>query len=131
MNDKNHNTVIKLHEIDFYIALQEVPFTMFEHQTNLEKQQGVDYTGAYENKTARITFIIDIPDDLLHEGWKRKLELVNSFSIFLTVQQTKVVFVLFTGPEIHQPVMKYFDAAAPEVSQNDSGLKEAILTAFK
>lgn len=131
MNDKNHDTVTKLHEIAFYIALQELPFTMFEHQINLEKQQGVDYTGAYENKTTRITFIIDIPDDLLHEGWKRKLELVNSFSIFLTVQQTKVVFVLFTGPEIHQPVMKYFDAPSPEVSQNDSGLKEAILKAFK
>ena len=131
MNDKNHNTVTKLHEIAFYIALQELPFTMFEHQINLEKQQGVDYTGAYENKTTRITFIIDIPDDLLHGGWKKKLELVNSFSIFLTVKQTKVVFVLFTGPEIHQPVMKYFDAPSPEVSQNDSGLKEAILTAFK
>ena len=37
INDKDHNIVTKLHDVSFYIALHGLPFTMSEHQINLEK----------------------------------------------------------------------------------------------
>ena len=37
INDKDHNIVTKLHDVSFYTALRGLPFTMSEHQINLEK----------------------------------------------------------------------------------------------
>ena len=39
--------------------------------------------------------------------------------------------MVFTDPEAYQPMMKFFDIAAPWVSQDAPGLKEASLTFFK
>ena len=58
MNDKDRDTVTKLREIAFYIALHGLPFTIFEHQINLKKLHDVHYTGAYEHNNACKDFII-------------------------------------------------------------------------
>ena len=72
MNDKDRDTVTTLREIAFYIALHGLPFTIFEHQINLEKLHDVHYTGAYEHNNACKDFIIDISDYLFHENMTKK-----------------------------------------------------------
>ena len=47
------------------------------------------------------------------------------------VTEQEVVLLVFTCSKTYQSVTKFFDVATPEVSQDVSGLKEAILTAFK
>lgn len=137
MNDKERETVTKLNEIAYYIALHGLPFTMFEHQINLEKLHNVSYTGAYENRNACKNFIIDISDYLFEENMKKKLELVNFISILCdgstdkSITEQEVIFVIFVDPETNLPVMKFFEVAAPENSQDAVGLKDSIISAFK
>ena len=72
MNDKDLDTITKVHETVFYTALQGLPFAMFAHQINLEKLNDFDYTDTYENETTSKNFIIDISDYLFNEGLKKK-----------------------------------------------------------
>ena len=50
MDDTDWETVTKLHDIAYYIALHGLPFTQFEHHLHLEKLHNASYTGAYENE---------------------------------------------------------------------------------
>ena len=137
MNEKDRATVTKLTEIAFYIALHGLPFSLFKDQIKLEKLHNVSYTGAYENREACKNFVIDISDYLFEENTKRKLQIVHFISILCdgstdkSVTEQEVIFVIFVDPEKNLPVMKFFEVAAPENSQDAIGLKSAIISAFQ
>ena len=136
MNEKERETVTKLLDIAYYIALHGLPFSMFQHQIKLEKLHKVSFTGAYENGNACKNFIIEISDYLFLEKMKKKLELVNFISILCdgstdkSITEQEVIYVIFVDPETNLPVMKFFEVAAPESSQDAVGLKETIISAF-
>ena len=52
MSEKYHETLSKLHDVFFHIALQSLLFTAFQNQVALEKLHGVKFIGAYENVNA-------------------------------------------------------------------------------
>ena len=76
MSEKNRETLSKLHDISFHIALQRLPFTAFQNQVALEKL-------AYENENTRKNFIFGISEYLFEENIKKKLHLVNFIAIFM------------------------------------------------
>ena len=137
MNDKDRETVTKLHDIAFYVALHGLPFTQFEHQIKLEKLHNVPFSGAYENETACRNFILDTSDYLFEENMKKKLELVNFISILCdgstdkSITEQEAIFVVFLDPVANLPSFKFFEVAAPENSQDAQGLHDAILSTFK
>ena len=49
MDEKDRDTVEKLHKISFNIALQGLTFTGLRSQVEIEKLHGVNFTGSYEN----------------------------------------------------------------------------------
>ena len=79
MSEKDCETLSKLHDIFFHIALQRLPFTTFENQVALEKLHGVKFTGAYENENACKNFIFRISECLFEEKVKKKLTLSLSY----------------------------------------------------
>ena len=81
MDEKDQDTVEKLHKISFNIALQGLPFTTLRSQVETEKLHRVNLKGSYENETACKTFIFGISEYSFEETIKKKLELVN----FITV----------------------------------------------
>ena len=54
MSEKDCETLLKLHNISFHIALQRLLLTAFQNKVALEKLHGVKFTGTYENE--KITF---------------------------------------------------------------------------
>ena len=60
MSEKDRETLSKLHDISFHIALQRLPFTTFQNQVALEKLHGVKFTDAYEIENAFKNFIPNI-----------------------------------------------------------------------
>ena len=133
MNDKDRETVTKLHDIAFYVALHNLPFTQFEQLINLEKLHNVPFSGAYENETACRNFILDTSDYLFEENMKKKLELVNFISILCdgstdkSITEQEAIFVVFLDPVTNFPSLKFFEVAAPEKSQDAQGLHDAFI----
>ena len=60
MSKKDRETLSKLHDISFHIALQRLTFTTFQNQVALEKLHGVKFTDAYEIENACKNFIPNI-----------------------------------------------------------------------
>ena len=82
MSKKNCETLSKLHNISFHIALQKLLFTTaFQNQIALEKPHGAKFTGAYENENACKNFLFGISEYLFEENVKKKLHLVNFIAI--------------------------------------------------
>ena len=137
MNDKDRETVTKLHDIAFYVAVHGLPFTQFEHLIKLEKLHNVPFSGAYENETACRNFILDTSDYLFAENMKKKLELVNFISILCdgstdkSITEQEAIYVVFLDPVTNLPTLKFFEVAEPEKTQNAEGLHDAILSTFK
>ena len=73
MSEKDRETLSKLHDISFHIALQRVPFTAFQNHVVLEKLHDVKFTGAYENENACKNFIFGISEYLFEENIRKKL----------------------------------------------------------
>ena len=71
MVEKEKQTVEKLHEIAFYLALKGHPFTDFEDQIKLGKLNGLKYTGAYENESACKGFTFCISEYCFEENVKK------------------------------------------------------------
>ena len=70
MSEKDCETLSKLHNISFHIALQRLPFTAFLNQVAIEKLHGVKFTSAYENQNACKNFIFGISEYLFKENIK-------------------------------------------------------------
>ena len=81
MSEKDCETLSKLHDISFHVALQRLTFTVFQNQIALEKLQGVKFTGAYENENASKNFIFGISEYLFEENVKKKLHVANFIAI--------------------------------------------------
>ena len=47
-----------------------------------------------------------------------------------SITEQEVIYVIYVDPKINLPVMKFFEIAAPDRSQDALGLKEAIISAF-
>ena len=77
MSEQDCETLLKLHNISFHIALQRLLLTAFQNQVALEKLHGVKFTGAYENEYTCKNFIIGISKYLFEEKIKKKLHLVK------------------------------------------------------
>ena len=136
VNEKDRETLSKLHDISFHIALQRLPFTAFQNQVALEKLHGVKFTGAYENENACKNFIFGISEYLFEENVKKKLHLVNFIAILCdgstdnSIIEQEVLYVIFPEPETFKPTMKFFEVVAPADSQDAPGLKNPILQHF-
>ena len=136
MSEKDRETLSKLHDISFHIALQRLPFKAFQNQVTLEKLHGVKFTGTYENENACKNFIFGISKYLFEENVKKKLHLVNFIAILCdgstdnSVIEQEVLYVIFTDPETFKPTMKFFEVVAPADSQDAPGLKNPILQHF-
>ena len=137
MDEKDRDTVEKLHEISFNIALQNLPFTALRSQVEIEKLHGVNFTGSYENETACKTFIFGISEYLFKETVKKKLELVNFIAVLCdgstdnSVTEQEVLYVIFVDPETFKPTIKFLEVVTPSDSQDTPGLKDAITATFK
>ena len=136
MIEKDRETLSKLHDISFHIALQQLPFKAFQNQVTLEKLHGVKFTGTYENENACKNFIFGISKYLFEENVKKKLHLINFIAILCdgltddSVIEQEVLYVTFTDPETFKPTMKFFQVLAPIDSQDVPGLKNAIFATF-
>ena len=136
MSEKDCETLSKLHDISFHIALQRLPFTAFQNQVALEKLHGVKFTGTYENENACKNFIFGISKYLFEENVKKKLHLVNFIAILCdgstdnSIIEQEVLYVIFTDPETFKPTMKFFEVVAPADSQDAPGLKNPIFATF-
>ena len=65
MSVKDRETLSKPKNISFHIALQRIPFTVFQNQAALEKLQGVKFTGAYSVANSGRSLVITDHLDLL------------------------------------------------------------------
>lgn len=79
VKDTDWETVIKLHDIAYYIAQHGLPFTQFEIIHIWKKY--VFYTGGYENLTVCKNFILNISDYFFQEHIKKKMELINFIAV--------------------------------------------------
>ena len=136
ISEKDRETLSKLHNISFHIALQRLPFTAFQNQVALEKLHCVKFTGPYENENACKNFIFGISEYLFEENVKKKLHLVNFIAILCdgstdnSIIEQEVLYVIFPEPETFKPTMKFFEVVAPADSQDAPGLKNPILQHF-
>ena len=136
MSEKDCETLSKLHDISFHIALQKLPFTAFENQVALEKLHGVKFICAYENENACKNFIFGISECLLEEKVMKKLNLINFITIVCggstgnSIIEQEALYVIFTDPETFKPTRKFFEVVATADSQNAPGLKNAIFATF-
>ena len=136
ISEKDRETLSKLHDISFHIALQRLPFTAFQNQVALEKLHCVKFTGAYENENACKNFIFGISEYLFAENVKKKLHLVNFIAILCdgstdnSVIEEEILYVIFTDPQTFKPTMKIFEVVAPADSHDAPGLKNAIFATF-
>ena len=118
------------------MALHAISFTQFEHYIHFEKLHNVSYTGTGENKTVCKNFILDISDYFLQEDIQKKIELVNFIAVLWdgstnkSITEQKVIYIIYVNLKTNLPVIKFFEIAAPENSQDAPGLKEAIISAF-
>ena len=136
MNKKDRAIATKLHEIVYYIALHELSFTRFEQLIKLEKVHKFTFTGAYENESACQNFIINIAEYFFQEDVKKKIEVVY-FITYLrdgstdkSITEQEVIYVIYVDPDTYLPVMNFFEIAAPENSQDATGLKKLFILAF-
>ena len=72
-----HDSVKKLQEIAYYIALKEQPVSNFKEQLKIEQMHDVKYSGAYENDKACKNIISGIAEYFFEENIKNKLLLLN------------------------------------------------------
>ena len=119
MGNLERESVKKLQEIAYYIALKGQPFSNFREQAELEQLHGVKYSGAYENDKACKDFIFSIAEYFFEEDTRNKLESVNFLAVLCdgstdnSIIEQEVVYVIYTDPETHLPVLKFFRVVAP------------------
>ena len=136
MSEKDLETLSKLHDNSFHIALQRLPFTAFQNQVALEKVHVVKFTGTYENENACKNFIFGISKYLFEENIKKKIHLVNFIAILCdgstdsSVIEQEVLYVIFTNRGKFKQTLKFFEVIAPADSQDAPGLKNAIFATF-
>ena len=46
------------------------------------------------------------------------------------ITEQEAIYVIYVDPKINLPVIKFFEIAAPDRSQDALGLREAIISAF-
>ena len=138
MDEKDWDTVEKLHEISFNITLQGLPFTALRSQVEIEELHGVNFMGSYENETACKTFIFGISECFFFEETvKKKLKLVNFITVLCdgstgnSVTEQEVLYVIFVDPETFKPTIEFLEVVMPSDSQDAPGLKDAITATFK
>ena len=78
MGEKEKQTVEKLHEIGFYLALKGHCFTNFQDQIKLELLDGGKYTGAYENKSSCRDFTFCISEYFFEGNMKKSFSVIGT-----------------------------------------------------
>ena len=91
MGEKEKQTLKKLREIAFYLALKGHPFTDFQDQIKLENLHGVKYTGAYENESTCRDFTFCISEYFFEESVNKKLAMVNFLAVLCDRSMEKSV----------------------------------------
>lgn len=81
MPKNERQTVKKLNEIAFFIALKGYPFTNLQDHIEIEKLHGVKYTVAYENESASKDFMFCISEYQFDNSVRKKLEIVNFIAV--------------------------------------------------
>ena len=136
MGDLEHDSLKNLQEIAYYITLKGQPFSNFKEHFEIEQMHGVKYSGAYENDKACENFIFGIAE-YFEKNMKNKLALVNFLAVLCdsstdkSITEQEVVYVIFTYPETHLPVLKSCHIIASSVSQDAPGTEQAVTDSFK
>ena len=118
------------------MALHGLPFTKNEHHIHFEKLNNTSYAGTCENKTVCKNFILGILDYFLQEDIQKKMELVNFIAVLCdrstnkSITKQEIISVIYIDLKANLPVIKFFEIAASENSQDAPSLKEAIISAF-
>ena len=138
MEKTEHEALVKLFHVAYYIALEGHAFTDVKDMIELEKLHKVKFQAStYENETACRNFINSAAGYLFETTVAEKLKRVNFIAILCdgdtdqSVTEQEVIYVSFRDPDTLLPVLKFFNIATPELSQDAVGLKEAIKNAFK
>ena len=136
MGDLERDSVKNPKDIAYYIVLKGQPFSNFKEQLEIEQMHGVKYSGAYENDKSCKNFIFGITEYFFEENTKNKLVSVNFLAVLCdgstdkSITEQEVVYVIFTAPKTHLPVLKFFHIIASSVSQDAPGRKQAITDYF-
>ena len=86
-------------------------------------------------KPVQMLFLI-LLNIFFEKNIKSNLALVNFLALLRdgstdkSITEQEVVYVIFTDPETHLPVLKFFHIIVPSVSQDAPGLKQAITDSF-
>ena len=113
MSEKDHETLSKLHNVSFHIALQRLPFTAFQNQVGcIRELHAVKFTGADENEKACKNFIFGI-SKYLFEECKEKIAFSKLYHILCngstenSIIEQDVLCVIFTDPETFKPTRSF------------------------
>ena len=138
MRSEEQKIVSKLHDVAYYVAKRNLPFTEFEHLLNLEKLHGVEYKlKSYQNTTGCRSFIQNIAVYLFRIDISEKVERVNFITVLCdgstdtSITEQEVIYVIFADPDSFRPILAFFEVAALTESQDAVGLKQAIQLSFK
>ena len=121
MSEKDCETLSKLHDISFHIALQRLLFTAFQNQIAKPMKMKM---------FVRISFL-EFPNICLKRTKRKKfITILCDGSTDNSIIEQNVLYVIFTDPETFKPTMKFFKVVAPADSQDAPGLKNAIFATF-
>ena len=122
-------TLRKLFNTAYFIALKEHAFTDFKDEIELQKINNVVFQFAsHENKTGCREYINSISDYFFRSEVIDKINRVNFIGILCdgstdsSVNEQEVIYVTSTDPDTY--------VVSPEIGQDADGLKEAIKYAF-
>ena len=138
MGDLEHDNAKKLQEIAYYTALKgQQPFPNFKEHLEIEQMHGIEYSEAYLNENACKNIFFGITKYFFEEKIKNKLVLANFLAVLYdgstdkSITEQEVVYIIFTDPETHLLVLKFFHIIVPSINQDTPGLKQAITDSFK
>lgn len=119
MPKNERQTVKKLNEIAFFIALKGYPFTNLQDHIEIEKLHGVKYTVAYENESASKDFMFCISEYQFDKSVRKKLKMVNFIAILCDgsadkrITEYEVVCALYIHLESGKPTFAFSKVGVP------------------
>ena len=138
MDQAEEDTLAKLHDINYYIALRNHSFIEFKHLIELEEMHRMPYSSRkYINETGCRNIIQKISFCLFDSNIASKIRRVNFISILCdgstdaSVTELEVIYIVFFDFDALKLVLSFFEVAALDESQDPTGLKKVIIEAFK
>lgn len=132
---KERESLIKLFDVAYLIAMKGRPYTDYPDYIELEKIHGVKFDVNYNHRNACAEFIRYISQSLFDVKVKEKLKRVNFITVLCdgatdaAIIEKECIFVLFVDPDTFLPTMTFFELKDVP-SQDAPGIETAIREAF-